>query len=185
MGCLSGHLVEHASIQRGPVYCCGSFLRNHLAAEETFLRGRDRWLLRLRRRHAVPARGGFLVPQTVDATYDALDGHVGIRRAVGQFLARTASDRALTSYFAGGRADEMRRHLIELLSVALADQHRSAYLTFQKLTQVHRGLNITDAAFDRVLGHLNAAFVDAGTDDGTSRRVLVALSGMRMDIVSA
>ncbi|MET0964980.1 MAG: hypothetical protein ABWZ02_01200 [Nakamurella sp.] len=50
---------------------------------------------------------------------------------------------------------------------------------------MHRGLHITDAAFDRLLGHLNAAFVDAGTDDGTSRRVLHALSGMRTDIVSA
>jgi hemoglobin len=125
------------------------------------------------------------VPQTVDATYDVLERHVGIRRAVGQFFARTAADRVLTTYFTGDRADEMRRHLVELLSAALADQHRSAYPTVRRLAQVHSGLGITDAAFDRVLGHLNAAFVDAGTDDGTSRRVLVALSGMRTDIVSA
>jgi len=124
------------------------------------------------------------VPHTVDPTLDVLNRHVGIRRAVGQFFARTAADRVLTNYFAGDRAEEMRLHLIELLSAALADQHRPAYPTVRKMAQVHHGLNITDAAFDRVLGHLNAAFVDAGTDDGTSRHVLVALSGMRADIVS-
>jgi hemoglobin len=124
------------------------------------------------------------VPQTIDATFDVLNRHVGIRRAVGQFFARTAADRVLTNYFAGDRAEEMRLQLIELLSAALVDEHRSAYPTVRKMAQTHRGLNITDAAFDRVLGHLNAAFVDAGTDDGTSRRVLVALSRMRADVVS-
>jgi hemoglobin len=116
---------------------------------------------------------------------DVLDRHVGIRRAVAQFFARTATDRVLTSYFAGDRAEEMRLHLVQLLTAALADAHRSAHPAVRTMAHVHHGLGITDAAFDHVLGHLNAAFVDAGTDDGTSRRVLVALSGMRPDIVSA
>jgi hemoglobin len=124
------------------------------------------------------------VPQTMESTFDALSSHVGIRRAVGRFFDRTARDRLLTNYFAGERADEMRQHLIALLSAAVADQPRSAHSTVRELTRVHRDLNITDTAFDRVLGHLNAAFVEAGTDDGTSRRVLIALSGMRTDIVS-
>jgi hemoglobin len=129
--------------------------------------------------------GGFVVPpQTVDAIDDVLDRHVGIRRAVGPFFARTAADGVLINYFACDRAEEMRLHLMELLSAALADPHRF-HPAVRKLAQVHQSLKITDAAFDRVLGHLNAAFVDAGTDDGTSRRVLVALSGMRTDIVSA
>lgn len=123
--------------------------------------------------------------QTVDVTYDALGSHTGIRRAVGQFFDRTAADRLLTNYFAGEVADEMRHHLVELLFAALADQNRTSQVTVRKIAQLHRGPHITDAAFDRMLGHLNAAFVDAGTDDGTSRRVLVNLLGMRPDIVSA
>ncbi|MET0864193.1 MAG: hypothetical protein ABWZ98_07645 [Nakamurella sp.] len=125
------------------------------------------------------------MPQAVDAIDDPLAGNLGIRRAVGQFFDRTAADRVLTTYFAGDRADEMRRHLVELLSAALAEQGRSAHLSVRRVAQLHRGLHITDAAFDHLLGHLNAAFVDAGTDDGTSRQVLLALSGMRTDIVSA
>jgi len=51
------------------------------------------------------------------------------------------------------------------------------------MSHAHRGLHITDVAFDRVLGHLNAALVDVGADERTIREVLRALSQMRLDIV--
>lgn len=130
------------------------------------------------------------MPHTIDAPDVNAAGNafvhrpIGIQRAVGQFFARTAQDRVLVSYFAGDRAEEMRRQLIALLSVALGDPAGTADGGARRMTRTQSDLHITDAAFDRVLGHLNAAFVDAGTDDGTSRRVLVALSGMRTDIVS-
>jgi hemoglobin len=49
----------------------------------------------------------------------------------------------------------------------------------------HAGRHITDADFDRVLGHLNAALVDGGAEDGTIRSVITAVSGLRTAVVGA
>ena len=53
------------------------------------------------------------------------------------------------------------------------------------MATAHAGLHITDTDFDRVLGHLNAALVDAGADDGTIRAVIISVSGLRTAIVGA
>lgn len=44
---------------------------------------------------------------------------------------------------------------------------------------------VTDADFDRVLGHLNAALVEAGAEDGTIRGVLTAIEARRGEVVGA
>lgn len=74
----------------------------------------------------------------------------------------------------------LRRHVVELLAAAVGGPGR---YTGRAMAQAHRGLHVTDVAFDRVLGHLNAALVDAGADDRTIREVLTTLSRMRIDIV--
>jgi hemoglobin len=112
--------------------------------------------------------------------YAALGRHPGIRRAVDQFYERIAEDASLTEYFKGADMDRLRRHQVELLAAAVGGPNR---YTGRSMVQAHRGLHITDAAFDRVLGHLNATLVDVGADDRTIREVLRALSGMRLDIV--
>lgn len=112
--------------------------------------------------------------------YEALGRHPGIRRAVDEFYERIAADATLAGYFAGADMDRLRRHVVELLAAA-AGGPRS--YSGRSMAQAHRGLGITDAAFDRVLGHLNAALVDVGADDRTIREVLRTLSGMRLDIV--
>ena len=53
------------------------------------------------------------------------------------------------------------------------------------MAKAHAGLDITDEAFDRVVGHLNATLVETGADDGTIRAVLGALVPLRPSIVTA
>ena len=116
----------------------------------------------------------------VGGAYEALGAHPGIRRAVDQFYERIAADPSLARYFAGVDLDRLRAHQVELLAAAAGGPGR---YTGREMLQAHRGLHITDAAFDRVLGHLNAALVDAGAHDWTIRQVLRTVSQMRLDIV--
>jgi hemoglobin len=120
------------------------------------------------------------VSEPASHLYGALGAHRGIRRAVDDFLERISTDRALAGYFAGVDIEGLRQHQVELLAAATGGPGN---YSGRAMAIAHAGLNITDAAFDRVLGHLNAALVDAGADDGTIRAVLVVLSGMRTEIV--
>jgi len=120
------------------------------------------------------------VSDSVKGAYEALGAHPGIRRAVDQFYERIAADPSLTRFFAGADMDRLRAHQVELLAAAVGGPSRYAG---REMSQAHRGLHITDVAFDRVLGHLNAALVDVGADERTIREVLRALSQMRLDIV--
>jgi hemoglobin len=112
--------------------------------------------------------------------YQELGRHPGIRRAVQEFYERIAADPSLVEYFADADMDRLRRHVVELRAAAVGGPGQ---YTGRTMAKAHQGLHITDEAFDRVLGHLNAALVDVGADDRTIREVLRALSGMRMDIV--
>jgi hemoglobin len=120
------------------------------------------------------------VSDPVEGAYEALGAHPGIRRAVDQFYERIAADPKLTRFFEGADLDRLRAHQVELLAAAVGGPSR---YTGRDMVQAHRGLHITDAAFDRVLGHLNAALVAAGAEERTIRQVLRTLSQMRLDIV--
>lgn len=121
---------------------------------------------------------------SVEGAYRALGAHPGIRRAVDRFYDRIAADPSLTRFFVGADLDRLRDHQVELLAAAVGGPSRySGRYTGREMARAHHGLRITDAAFDRVLGHLNAALVDAGADERTIRQVLRTLSQMRLDIV--
>ena len=118
--------------------------------------------------------------ESADGAYAALGAHPGIRRAVDRFYERIAADPGLAGYFKDADMDQLHRHQVELLAAAVGGPGR---YTGRSMAEAHRGLHVTDAAFDRVLGHLNATLVEVGADDRTIGKVLRTLSAMRLDIV--
>jgi hemoglobin len=112
--------------------------------------------------------------------YEALGSYPGIRRAVEGFYDRIAADPVLAGFFTGVDQVVLRGHQVDLLVEVAGGPRR---YTGRALAAAHQGLNVTDADFDRVLGHLNAALVDAGADDGTIRGVLTAIDALRGDVV--
>ena len=114
--------------------------------------------------------------------YDALGARPGIRRAVAGFSVRIIADPALAGYFAGVDLDAVRAHQVDLLVAAVGGPRR---YTGRDMATAHAGVRITDTDFVRMLGHLNAALVDAGADDGTIRAVIIPVSGLRTSIVGA
>jgi hemoglobin len=114
--------------------------------------------------------------------YAALGGYPGLRRAVDEFMERVVADPPLAAHFVNADMNALRRHQVDLLAAALGGPQD---YTGRNLTIAHAGMNITDAEFDRVVGHLNAALVEVGADDGTIRTVIGAVGATRDQIVGA
>jgi hemoglobin len=124
---------------------------------------------------------GGVMAKPPDA-YEVLGGHPGIRRAVDGFYDRVTVDPVLAGYFTGIDQAGLRAHQVDLLAEIAGGPRR---YTGRALATAHRHLNVTNPDFDRVLGHLNAALVEAGADDGTIRGVLTAIEDLRGDVVTA
>lgn len=136
-------------------------------------------LSRIRSNDRLDSPQGELVSQPSGA-YEALGGHPGIRRAVDGFHDRLTSDPRLAGYFADIDGDVLRGHQVDLLAAVAGGPQR---YTGRDLASAHTGLLISDADYNRVMGHLNAALVEAGVGDRTIRTVLSAVEGFRSEVV--
>ena len=114
--------------------------------------------------------------------FDLLGAEGGIRKAVDDFYSRVVADPDLAGYFEGVDMVSLRRHQTDMLVAATGGPQR---YTGQDMTEAHSGLDVSDAAFDKVVGHLGATLADAGADDDTIGQVVAALSPLRPAIVSA
>lgn len=114
--------------------------------------------------------------------YETLGAEHGIRAAVTAFYERVLADPDLAGYFEGVDMNTLRRHQTDMLVTATGGPRK---YTGQDMAEAHHGLNITDEAFDKVVGHLGATLVAAGADDDAIAAVVAALSPLRSSIVSA
>ena len=114
--------------------------------------------------------------------YEALGAENGIRAAVDDFYARVTADPDLTGYFDGVDMPTLRRHQTNMLITATGGPTRYAG---RDMAAAHAGLNITDQAFDKVVGHLGETLAGAGATDETIRAVVAALAPLRHSIVTA
>ena len=119
---------------------------------------------------------------TAANAYDSLGAETGLRSAVDKLYDRIHADPLLAPYFAGVDMPTLRRHQVDMLSAATGGRQK---YSGRDMATAHAGLDITDEAFDRVVGHLNATLVETGADDGTIRAVLGALVPLRPSIVTA
>ncbi len=119
---------------------------------------------------------------TTPTLYEALGAEGGIRDAVDAFYSRVVSDPDLADFFAGIDMPRLRRHQVDMLVSAIGGPRE---YTGREMAAAHHGLNITDAAFDKVVGHLGATLASAGVDDDSIAAVVAALAPLRSSIVGA
>ena len=105
-----------------------------------------------------------------------------IRGAVNAFYERVVADPDLAPYFEGVDMISLRRHQTDMLVTATGGPQQ---YTGQDMAEAHSGLDITDAAFDTVVGHLGATLEAAGAGADSIGAVVAALSPLRSSIVSA
>ncbi|WP_462186939.1 MULTISPECIES: group I truncated hemoglobin [unclassified Frankia] len=114
--------------------------------------------------------------------YEILGREASIAGVVATFYDRILTDPELAPYFANTDLARLRTHQVAFL-VAVTGGPK-AY-EGRDLAAAHAGLAVTDAAFDRIAGHLIAALTDAGLGAGTVAAVTSALLPLRRSIVTA
>ncbi|MEP6560974.1 MAG: group 1 truncated hemoglobin [Nakamurella sp.] len=119
---------------------------------------------------------------TIPSLYEVLGAEGGIRVAVDDFYERVVADPLLAGYFAGIDLKSLRRHQTDMLIVATGGPSR---YTGRDMAAAHLGLQITDEAFNKVVGHLGATLQAGGADQETLASVVAALAPLRSSIVTA
>ena len=114
--------------------------------------------------------------------YQRLGQEVGIRTAVDDFYARLVADPQVAPFFEGIDLARLRRHQTALLSQVTGGP---VEYSGRELAAGHAGLGITDADFDRVVGHLVATLTDLGVSEDDIGAVGAALGAHRGEIVTA
>ena len=118
---------------------------------------------------------------TTASAYDSLGANAGLRAAVDDFYDRIHADRSLAPYFDGVDMATLKSHQVDMLSAATGGPQK---YTGRDMARAHAGLDITDEAFDRVVGHLQDTLISLGVQEQTITSVLGALSPLRSDIVT-
>jgi hemoglobin len=112
--------------------------------------------------------------------YDEIGGKDAVAAAVDIFYVRVLDDPVLAPWF---RATDMRRqkgHMRAFMAAALGGPQIYAG---RDMGAAHAGMGITDAAFDRVVGHLVATLGELGVPLATIGAIGEALAPLRAQVV--
>ncbi|HET7722707.1 MAG TPA: group 1 truncated hemoglobin [Acidimicrobiales bacterium] len=115
--------------------------------------------------------------------YDEIGGEPAVTAIVDALYARLVVDPDLMSYFDGRDMGRLKAHQRALVTVALGGTAEE--YTGRMMQPAHAGMAITHEAFDKVLGHLEAALLDAGAASATAAKVLAILQPLRGDVVQS
>jgi hemoglobin len=114
--------------------------------------------------------------------YDRIGGAPTVREAVDRFYALVLADGDLAPYFATAEVSEVKRHQVLLLSQVLGGP--AAY-DGRDLGDAHRGLGITEAHYNKVVGYLVSVLVELGADDEAIAAAGSVVAGVKPDIVES
>jgi hemoglobin len=114
--------------------------------------------------------------------YDELGGADGVSAAVDEFYRRVLDDGALAPYFEGVDLSRLRSHQRAFIAAALDGPER---YEGRDMATAHAGLGVTDAAFERVVGHLTATLDQLGATPDAIAEVGTRLAPLQTEIVSS
>lgn len=114
--------------------------------------------------------------------YDDIGGNDGVRTAVTVFYQRVVADPELGRWFEGVDLERLKAHQRAFLGAAFGGP---ALFGGRGLAEAHAGLEITDAAFDRLVGTLMTALADLGVDKEAVDVVGRRLEEARAEVVTA
>ncbi|MDQ4426933.1 group 1 truncated hemoglobin [Thalassolituus sp.] len=115
-----------------------------------------------------------------DGYYQELGGKAGVENIVDNFINEISFDQNIVKFFEGTDINRLREKLIEQFC------HESGgpcEYTGDSMKDVHAGMDITKAEFNRVVELLQAAMDDAGTPQTAQNRLIRSLAPMRPDII--
>ena len=116
----------------------------------------------------------------VVSIYAAIGGASAVSAAVDDFYQRVLADPELAGYFADVELDRVKAHQRMFITAAIGGP--TAYRG-RPMREVHAGLHIRDAEFDRVVGHLAATLTSLGVACSTIGMIADILGPLREQIV--
>jgi hemoglobin len=114
--------------------------------------------------------------------YDDIGGPAAVAATVEDFYHRLLADPATAPFFAGTDLAHLQSHQRAFIAAALGGPELYAG---RDMAAAHAGLQITDADFDAVVGHLVETLTSLGVPPDTIATIGGALSPLRGDIVTA
>ena len=114
--------------------------------------------------------------------YDAIGGDTALVAVVDDFYGRVLADPDLAGFFAGTSMPRLKGRQVEFLAAALGGP---LPYTGASIRDAHRGRGIAQRHFDLVAGHLVASLVAAGVPDATVAQIVVAVTPLASEIVTA
>ena len=114
--------------------------------------------------------------------YDEVGGPDGVRTAVTVFYRRVVDDEELGPWFEGIDLDRLKAHQRAFLGAAFGGPQ---IFSGRSLADAHASLEITDAAFDRIVQTLCTSLADLGVRQEAVTRVAERLELARTDVVTA
>jgi hemoglobin len=118
--------------------------------------------------------------KTPDAMYQSIGGDAGLTELVDVFYNRLWSDPELRHYFDGIDRDALKGHQRMFLTYVLGGP--DAYAG-RALPEAHKGLNITNEAFDKVAHHLQLSMEEVDAERPLMAIVAGFVEGARPQVV--
>jgi hemoglobin len=114
--------------------------------------------------------------------YEKVGGADALRTAVVTFYDKVVADAELAPYFESVDLSRLRGHQQSFLISALGGPD---YYDGRDLRSAHAGLRISDAAFDRIVGHLRSSLDVVGVDPGVITQVIGHIEAQRGSVVAS
>ena len=112
--------------------------------------------------------------------YYQLGGEKGIENIVDNFINEISFDPDIVTFFDGTDIERLREKLVEQFC---AESGGPCEYTGDSMQDVHTGMNITKAQFNRTVELLQVAMDKAGTPQIAQNRLIRSLAPMRSDII--
>src|ERR1043166_10153521 len=112
--------------------------------------------------------------------YERLGGKDAITAVVDDFVGRVAADNRINGFFAKANIPRLKSMLVDQICEASGGPCK---YTGRDMKTAHRGMGVTNAAFDALVGDLVATLDKFNVGDREKKELLSVLGPMRSDIV--
>jgi hemoglobin len=112
--------------------------------------------------------------------YERLGGKDAITAVVDDFVSRVAEDKRINGFFAKANVPRLKMMLVDQICEATGGPCK---YTGRDMKAAHKGMGITNADFDALVGDLVATLDKFKVGEREKQELLAALGPMRKDIV--
>ena len=125
-------------------------------------------------------------PRTATTLWDRLGGEANVRKIVDDFVASGLKDPKVNFDRDGkykldeATLDDFKKRVVEFISQGSGGPLK---YTGKSVKAIHQGMGITNAEFDAAVTHIQKALEKNGVQPADVRAVLLAIGGLRKDVV--